>query len=137
MPFRSRLASCALGMMLLQLTVLLAAPFSACCAPAAATPHQTAPRIAEAEDCCPPGSHPPGQCPLHRSARKDTRSPAAECRIRCAAPEAAAFVAGLIGVLPPPVVVSVPARSLDLAAVRDGSVIVRAAHPDAPPPKLL
>lgn len=134
---RTRLASCALGVMLLQLTLLFAAPFSACCATVAAKAHHTAVRAADVEDCCPPGSHPPGQCPLHRSGRANTRSSSAECRIRCAAPQAVAFIAGVVGVLPVPVAASIAVIASDVTVVPAARPIARPAHPDAPPPKLL
>jgi len=135
--FRTRLASCALGVVLLQLTLLFAAPLSACCATPAAKSHHTAVRSADVEDCCPPGSHPPGQCPLHRSARANTRTSPGECRIRCSAPQAAAFIAGVVGVLPIPVAASISIDSSDVAGIPAARPIARAAHPDAPPPKLL
>ena len=127
MPLRSRLASCALAVVLLQLTMLFAVPFSACCAE----------ERSEIVDCCPPGSHPPGECPLHRSARKNTQTSSADCRIRCAAPQAVAFIAGVVGILPPSAAAPSALLSFDVIAIRADRPIAGAAHPDLPPPKLL
>jgi hypothetical protein len=125
--FRRWFASCALLLACCQVAVLVAAPMSSCCPTRAAA-------SAESEvDCCPPGSHAPGQCPLHRraAARDD-----ASCRLTCDASHGAQFVLGAVGVLPTPAVAAVslvPSHRLTFAAA------VPAFHrpiPDSPPPRL-
>ena len=65
---RRRLASCALALTALQLALLFSVPVSACCvSTAAAVAH--APSSTD-KDCCPAGSHAPGQCPLHKDKGK-------------------------------------------------------------------
>jgi hypothetical protein len=94
---------------------------------------------AEAEECCPPGSHPPGQCPLHREARNRAHSSAAtsDCRIRCNAPLDSGLVVGVAGVLPRPSITVEPHAVTDLTVDRAPSPFARTARPDAPPPRLL
>jgi hypothetical protein len=138
MRTRRRLASCALAVVVLQLTLLFAAPLAACCvpgktsgAPAAAT------ATAAAEECCPPGSHPPGQCPLHRDTRKSPRTSSADCRIRCNASQESGFVVSLAGVLPRPTVTIVAAVVTGFTTAPAPRPSARSARPDAPPPRLL
>jgi hypothetical protein len=140
MPFRSRLAFYALGVVLLQLTVLFAAPFSACCVTPDSRTRSASSRSADVEDCCPPGSHPPGQCPRHRGARRpgtDGRTAATECRIRCTAEQRAGLITGPIAVMPRPAVAVVATIPHDLYVAAEPAPNVPSAHPDAPPPKLL
>jgi len=89
-------------------------------------------------ECCPPGSHPPGQCPLHKtkSARAADRS-AGVCRMMCDAPHGPQFVLGMIGVIAAPASthVDLTADSLDAHALPAPSA--RPSLPDAPPPRLL
>jgi len=122
---------------LLQLTMLFGAPFSACCVPAETRTDKASTRSAEVKECCPPGSHPPGQCPLHRGARKGAQASSTECRIRCGTPHTAGLIAGGVGVLPAPAISTAATISFDLDAVSAPRVTARPAHPDAPPPKLL
>jgi hypothetical protein len=142
---RRRLASCALALTALQLAVLFSVPVSACCMPkAAAAAHATS---AADKDCCPVGSHKPGECPLHKdkdkgkttaqkSADRQT-SRTAVCRMMCDAPHGPQFLLGAIGVLPVPegIEIAFTSRALDTRA--PSLVLSRAAFPDAPPPKLL
>jgi hypothetical protein len=135
---RRRLASFALALAVLQAALLFAAPLSACCRPDGARTRTPAVRAAEramdSEDCCPPGSHPPGQCPRHRSARTAARS--TECRMTCDAAPSSFFI-GTIGVLAAPAVIHVPFSSAAVHATSSAPLTVRPAFPDAPPPKLL
>ena len=120
-----RLASCALVLSALQILLLLAAPVSTCCPSRDGTA-----RSAAEDECCPPGTHAPGHCPLHRAASR-------VCRMACDAPHGAEFLLGAIGVLPTPSPASVVLTLSRLAPVsRD----VPAAHvrvPDPPPPRTL
>jgi len=127
---RRRLASCALLLMALQAALVFTAPLSACCAPRGSAMHR-APAV-EDEECCPAGSHPPGQCPRH--ARSAGRS-AASCRLQCDAPHGVQFVAGVTGVLPAPSALPVP--PVDTATILTPSTteLFRASIPTSPPPR--
>jgi hypothetical protein len=159
---RRRLASGALALTVLQFTLLFAAPLSACCEQPAAAERAAARVAADEIECCPPGTHPPGQCPRHRKAgsagaaksadrrlaatRGDWRDDEAasrggtsesRCRVMCDAPHGAEFVLGVVGLLPHP-------QSHDIAATTDSfecpaSFVPsdRASLPDAPPPRFL
>jgi len=120
-PLRRRLASWALLLTVLQCGLLFTAPVTACCA-----------RKAEAAvDCCPAGSHAPGECPLHKAARS------ADCAFRCNASHAPDFVLGSIGILTVPVQqFPVPVAS-PLEPFAPVQAIGRTSHPDSPPPKAL
>ena len=135
MFLRRRLASCALVVMLLQLGLLGVGPLVACCGPdsAAAVAGDQSSKV----ECCPPGSHPPGQCPLHREARDKSRPAAAECRIRCDAPSGPGIVLGATGMMPPPPIASVSTISQALSPAPAPLPTNRPALPDAPPPKFL
>jgi hypothetical protein len=124
---RRRLASCALVVIALQMTGVFAAPLSACC------PTRTAAAVAAADkDCCPAGSHAPGQCPLHK---RSTSASRVSCRLQCDAPHGLQFVAGAIGVLPAPATTAVP---FAVEPIR-GTVRVLPELPDfvpdSPPPR--
>jgi hypothetical protein len=127
---RRRLASGALALTVLQFALLFAVPVSACCARAGG---DHAPGIAAGEiDCCPPGAHPPGQCPLHKPSA--SRS-AATCRMTCDAPHGPQFLLGAIGVVPLPQSTEI---ELIAAALHTGAplaVTARPSLPDAPPPR--
>jgi hypothetical protein len=135
--FRRRLASFALALSALQLALLFAVPVSACCSrkPIAQV---SATVEAAKHDCCPAGSHAPGECPLHRndkSAGQQTSRTEA-CRMACDTPHAPQIVFA-IGVLPAPAVsgltvVSSPAFTRIVAALASP-----ASFPDGPPPKSL
>jgi len=139
---RRRLASCALALTALQLAVLFSVPVSACCMPKAAAVAHT---ISADKDCCPVGSHAPGECPLHKDKNKTTAQTSAErqtsqtavCRMMCDAPHGPQFLLGAIGVLPVPegIEIAFTSRALDTRA--PALVLSHAAFPDAPPPKLL
>ena len=129
--FRRWLASGALALTALQLALLFAVPVSACCASSAAA--RAASSISasdDAPDCCPPGAHPKGECPLHKNK-------ASHCRFTCGRSSVPQFLLGAIGVLPAPSAVVVPFA--ESAAPVAASVILplRSSVPDAPPPRLL
>ena len=130
--FRRR-AACALALVAVQFALLFAAPVAACCREDVAA-RAAASRVEAEKDCCPPGSHPPGQCPLHRRASRQSES---ECRIRCNAPHGTGFVIGIAGLLPPPAVARLEMRfsSLDVTVVP--VFVSRFVPPVAPPPKVL
>ena len=113
--------------------LVFAAPLSSCC-PSRTSATVTASESDGEKDCCPAGSHAPGQCPLH--ARSKSASKIA-CRLQCDAPHGAQFLLGAVGTLPAPAVSpTAPAvfRSLDLASINPES---RPFVPDSPPPRLI
>src|SRR3954447_22229208 len=125
---RRRLASCALALLVCHSALVFAAPLSSCCP----TRHDAP--VAEAEkDCCPAGSHPPGQCPRHAGSKAATR---VACRMQCDAPHGVQFLLGVAGLLPP------PAAALDapiLSRALVSSVVnpeTRSFVPDSPPPRV-
>ena len=130
---RRRLASCALALTVLQFALLFAAPVSACCRSAA-----NQEQMADDVDCCVPGSHPPGQCPLKSSrASRTAQRSAAECSMSRDAGVLADLVLGAIGVLPDPQVLTrphAPATRFVEARLRPST---RTSLPDAPPPRFL
>ena len=136
--FRRRLASFALALSALQLALLFAVPVSACCSRKPIAQVKTTVEAAKDADCCPAGSHPPGECPLHRndkSAGQQT-SAAGQCRMACDTPQTPQIVFA-IGVLPAPAVsglifVSSPAFTRIVTAIESP-----ATFPDGPPPKSL
>ena len=139
--FRRRLASGALALTVLQFALLFAAPVSACCNAGAfrAAPHA---RTVENEvECCPPGSHPPGQCPLHRrassNAARHAESSRAACRMTCAAPHGPQFLLGFIGVIATPQSTAIDRIAHPLHAGAPFAAAARPSLPDAPPPRLL
>lgn len=134
---RRRLASCALALLLLQCAMAFAAPISACCAPRASTAAQAA---ADEGECCPPGSHPPGQCPLHKdkkSTAPQTSSRASQCRMVCDGPHGPQLMLTTVGLLPAPIVTDITLASTAIAARDAATPVSRHAFPDAPPPKRL
>jgi hypothetical protein len=130
-PFRRRLASCALAVVLLQCALLFAAPVSACCGTAAEGGHATQAEGSPAIECCPPGTHAPGQCPLHKPERSS------DCALRCGQTHAPDFVLGAVGILTPPVVSLAPPATTRAGAIAIPGVVVRAIPPDGPPPRSL
>jgi hypothetical protein len=136
---RRRLASCALALTVLQLALLFSVPVSACCVSTAAAAAHAA--SSADKDCCPAGSHPPGQCPLHKDKRQKSpeqqTSRSAECRMMCDAPHGPQFLLGAIGVLPAPESIEIALTSRALDTRSTASVLSHAAFPDAPPPRLL
>ena len=140
--FRRRLASGALALSVLQMALLFAAPVSACCDPAAAShraAHAALGNDENAPDCCPPGAHPPGECPLHSRSHHGTpgASRQTHCRFTCDMPHGPQFVLGAIGVLPAPAESTIRVSAGALHAVHHPLVLARPASPDAPPPRLL
>jgi len=137
---RRRLASGALALTLLQFTLLFAAPVSACCENGA--PRLTAAASASNEiECCPPGSHPPGQCPRHKNDKDKNQtsssSRAMACRMMCDAPHGPKFLLGLSGVIAAPQSTAIDLAECSLAAGAPFVAAARPALPDAPPPRLL
>jgi hypothetical protein len=142
MVLRRRLASGALALIALQLALLFALPVSACCLPAAASAKAGASSMGaaartaavaaseDAPDCCPPGAHPKGECPLHRGARN-------HCRFTCGRSSGPEFLIGAIGVLPAPSEVFVPFAESAAPVPASTVVPLRSSVPDAPPPRLL
>jgi hypothetical protein len=136
--FRRRLASWALALTALQLGLLFAAPVSACCARAPVAQVKTTAEAAD-QECCPAGSHPPGECPLHKNRKSSGRqtSQAGQCRMLCDAAHGQQFVFAAIGVLPAPAVVEIAFTSSAIDAHSIARAIAPATFPDAPPPKSL
>jgi hypothetical protein len=138
---RRRLASGALALTVLQFTLLFAAPVSACCENGA--PRVTAAASASNEiECCPPGSHPPGQCPLHKNKDKNgasssSSSRAMACRMMCDSPHGPKFLLGLAGVIAAPQSTAIDLTEYTLDAGAPFAATARPALPDAPPPRLL
>jgi hypothetical protein len=124
LTLRRRLASWALALLFCQTGAVFAAPFTSCCA----TPHA----VEAEQDCCPAGSHPPGQCPRHAAEREAARS---ACRMRCDAPHGVQFLPGVFGLLAAPVASIAPSAP---SAVVAGAIFVPTAKPsipDSPPPR--
>jgi hypothetical protein len=131
--FRRWLASGALALTALQLTLLFAVPVSACCASSAAVrAAATVTASDDAPDCCPPGAHPKGECPLHRGARIPSH-----CRFTCGHSSGPQFVLGAIGLLPAPSAIVVPFVESAAPVAASANLPLRSSAPDAPPPKLL
>jgi hypothetical protein len=129
---RRRLASGALALSLLQLGLLFAAPMSACClSRMAAQTAATDPGADDAPDCCPPGAHPKGECPLHKG--KSGR--ATHCSFRCGGTAAPQLLLGAIGVLPAPPSSEIPFTASALPSSAFRAAILRPVIPDAPPPE--
>jgi len=83
-------------------------------------------------DCCPAGSHPPGQCPLHKR-----EAPAGGCRLTCATERSTPFVSGFVGVLPPDAVYAPAAISEPATLPASPARIFSSLPPISPPPKRL
>jgi hypothetical protein len=130
--FRRR-SACALALAAVQFALLFAAPAAACCR-ADETAGAAVSRVENDAECCPPGSHPPGQCPLHRRAARQSES---ECRIRCTAPSASGYMIGIAGMLPAPPVSRLEMRSSALETATVPVLVSQFVPPVAPPPKIL
>jgi len=116
-------ASAALLMVLAQFLAVCAVPLGACAlSPAAA--HRAS------VECCPAGSHPPGQCPLHRN---DSHSN--QCRMTCARQSATPFLPGMVGVMPPSIAVATAADVATPVVVLDPIHVSSTLTPSSPPPK--
>jgi hypothetical protein len=137
--FRRRLASGALALTALQLALLFAGPVAACCSPAVAAHRAQQQADADAPDCCPAGSHPPGECPLHRGSRSETRGAktSTHCRMICDRSSGPQVVLGAIGILPAPARIAVPVSESAMPVLAAANVPLRPSIPDAPPPELL
>jgi hypothetical protein len=131
---RHRLASCALALIVLQLALLFTAPIAACCVSRGGS---AAVKVSATDaECCPAGSHPPGECPLHKGSKSATRS-GATCRMMCDAPHGPQILIGAVGTLPAPQVVSVSLTSSAVSAPPSFLISPRPSVPDAPPPRFL
>src|SRR5437764_11533380 len=131
---RRRLASSALALTILQAALLFAMPISACCDRAAAG-HRTL-------HCCPAGSHPPGECPLHRSSQRSSgvstpHDGETQCRMSCDMLHGPQLFIGTLGVLTPPAQTTVQFGSARVVAAAELLPTLRPSIPDPPPPKLL
>jgi hypothetical protein len=125
MPFRRRFfAAGALIVVLAHLTAVLAVPLAACAAITPAAHHDSV-------ECCPAGSHPPGECPLHRQDAKHSGG----CRLTCATQGSTPFVPGIAGVLPPAFAMATRFAAGPRTIVHDPSGIFRSITPASPPPK--
>jgi hypothetical protein len=122
----------ALVVTLIQCVMLFATPIASCCG-------RSAPLKAETnkvdEECCPPGSHPPGQCPLHK--QKTPRQSSNDCRMRCDAQDAPAMLVGVAGILTTSIAPLAPAPAFSFRVATHATLVSRADFPDAPPPKTL
>src|SRR4051812_11028660 len=87
--FRRRFASWALVLIVLQVALVFTAPLAARCAASSRSAAQPE------HECCPAGSHPPGECPRHASKN------ASACRLACDAPHGVGLLVVTLGVLPP------------------------------------
>jgi hypothetical protein len=132
---RRRLASCALALTVLQFTLLFLAPISACCTRTGA--HTAATISTDDIECCPAGSHPPGQCPLHKGSKSGAAGARNSCRVMCDAPHGPQFLLGAVGVLAAPQGSTVSLAPSALPVGAPFLVSARPSLPDAPPPKLL
>jgi hypothetical protein len=122
-PRRRRFATAALVVLMAQLTAVCGVPLAACAASPAAAHH-------ESVDCCPPGSHAPGQCPLHKR-----ESASDHCRMTCARQGVTPFVPGIVGVLPVAMSVAPIVASGTALFAANPVRISLTLPPAAPPPK--
>jgi hypothetical protein len=123
---RQRLASYAMVLTFLQAALVFSAPIAACCQAG-----KTA-SVAQDEECCPAGSHAPGECPRHARSSGESR---ASCRLQCDAPHGLQFIAGISGVLPLDSAVLVPAADLGAVTIGASAVQLRSSGPTSPPPR--
>jgi len=124
---RRRLASCALALVVCHCALVFAAPLSSCCPSRDARPAATAEK-----ECCPAGSHPPGECPLHKRSHTTSKT---SCRMQCDAPHGAQFLPGAVGLLPAPaasIAAPIASRAIALATV---DLQTRPFLPESPPPR--
>jgi hypothetical protein len=130
--FRRHLASGALALTVLQFALLFAVPVSACCV--RGDGHRAAVRASEAIECCPAGTHPPGQCPRHKGS-KSAETTAGQCRMTCDAPHGAQLLLGAVGVLALPQSTEIEPTAYALHAGAPIAATARPSLPDAPPPR--
>jgi hypothetical protein len=124
---RRQLAAGALWLMALQAALVFTAPLASCC-----VAHASA-RAEADEECCPAGTHPPGQCPRHA---RQARSSSAACRLQCDAPHGVQFVTGVAGVLPARASALSAAPSAPTFSSPVALALFRASVPISPPPRL-
>jgi hypothetical protein len=131
LTLRRRLASCALALLVCQTAAVFAAPLSSCCVARVSPAAERA--AGEDKDCCPAGSHPPGQCPRHTGSNGASK---VSCRMQCDSPHGIQFVAGAIGVMPPTVApaIALSSDSFVTSFVVSPLYLVRVPH--APPPRV-
>jgi hypothetical protein len=130
---RRRLASGALALTVLQFALLFAVPVSVCCLGGAR--NQATARATEEVECCPPGTHPPGQCPRHKESKTAEAKGTRACRMTCDAPHGPQFLLGAIGVLPLPQSTDIELSRYALHVAMPHGVTARPSLPDAPPPR--
>jgi hypothetical protein len=126
---RRRLASCALALVVCQSALVFAAPLSSCCP----SRHGAAQVAETGKDCCPAGSHPPGQCPLHARTKAETK---VSCRMQCDAPHGVEFLLGAAVPLPAPVASLAAPIASHAVVVSTVGLQTRPVVPDSPPPRL-
>jgi hypothetical protein len=125
LTLRRRLASWALALLFCQAIAVFGAPLSSCCA-------RTQAAAAEDHDCCPAGSHPPGQCPRHAAAATKT-----SCRLQCDAPHGVQFLITALGVMPPPAHAAFAALTPgQFLSIAQPATTARVDIPPSPPPRL-
>ena len=130
---RRRLASGALAVTVLQFALLFAVPVSACCL--RSNGDHAAARAAQEIECCPPGTHPPGQCPRHKGAQTTEAKRDRLCRMTCDTQHGPQLLLGSVGVLPPPQSTAIEVSRYAMHAPVPRSAAARPALPDAPPPR--
>lgn len=116
-------AAAALVMVLAQLAAVCAIPLVACAASPSAHREQV--------ECCPAGSHPPGECPLHKQSSHSN-----QCRMTCARQGVTPFVPGVVAVPLPFISIAVAADSVTLSLATDLVATPRGGTP-SPPPKYI
>ena len=115
-------AAAALVLMLAQLAAVCAVPLVACAA---------SPSVHRAQvECCPAGTHPPGECPLHKQDAHST-----QCRMTCARQGATPFVPGVAAVLLPSPTIAVFTGAAALVSDFVPVAASRGITPSSPPPK--
>jgi hypothetical protein len=129
---RRRLASCALALVVCQSALVFAAPLSSCC-PSRDGAKAKAEQAEAEKDCCPAGSHPPGQCPRHAASKAAARI---SCRMQCDAPHGVEFLLGAVGLLPPLAVSLAAPLASSAPAVSEAAPETRPFVPDLQPPRL-
>lgn len=122
---------CALALIVCQSGLAFAAPLSSCCPSRHATA-ETDKGDAD-KDCCPAGSHAPGQCPLHARSKAATK---VSCRMQCDAPHGVQFLLGAAGLLPAPVASLAAPIASNAVGVSAVDPETRPFAPDSPPPRL-
>jgi hypothetical protein len=125
---RRRLASWALAVLFCQSAAVFAAPWSSCC------PARHAASADAEPDCCPAGSHPPGECPRRAASNAASK---ASCRLLCDAPHGVQLLITFLSPLPAPAISSITLASGDLVATRDAAPSLHSTVPHSPPPRSL